>query len=250
VSRNEILAHVSKAMEGLRCGPGQYRDAAALALWLEMRGMNGLTQLLQSVDIDISASFLEYPAHGDQSTEMRLDMAGKSTFIDGPLVMDMACVGATRLEMAGIELLNCRHPFALLACAVTASQRGFHSVLHWRTTDPVRTEFLALVTAGSAEPELYFWDAPAEFNAASSSALLHCSQNASAVTKLVADTIDGREQPTVQTSPEEFASRNLNALEHGVKVESAAWEVLKELGHRLLVEETEESRIRGAGPGS
>jgi hypothetical protein len=42
VSRNELTASLKKAFEGLGFSVGDYQDAAAMVVWSEMHGLNGL----------------------------------------------------------------------------------------------------------------------------------------------------------------------------------------------------------------
>ncbi len=250
MSRSEIFAHVSRALEGLRCETGQYRDAASLVVWLEMRGLNGLSQLLESLGADHPGSPWEIPVLDDEAREIRLDLSGRCCFIDGPLILDVACANATFHEPARIDLLNCQHPYPLLAYAAISAHRGFHCAFHWTAAESITNQILAVMMAGDVEPTLYMWDSSLNLTALGSRAAVLCSRNAATVSKFVSDTIEGREPLTTQLSPQNFSSRNLNSEEYGVTVDTSDWEMLRSLGDRVLVEDTCESRNRGAGPGA
>jgi hypothetical protein len=250
VSRNEILAQVSRAMEGLFCEIGQYRDAAILAVWLEMRGLGGLAQLLESVDIDKPRLRGEFPILNTEPGEIGIDMVGRSTFIDGPVVLDMLCVNIDRNELDSVELVNCSHPLPLVAYLATSKRCDLHYALRWTAASPETNELLAVIDAKSGEPTLYMWDSPQNFDVRGSSALFLCDRNPASISKFVADTIAEHQQLAKQLSADELTSRYQNSLEHGVVVTNDVWASLKNLGDRVLVADTEDSRIRGAGPDS
>ena len=68
VSKNELMASLKKAFEGLGFKPGDYHNAADMVVWLETHGFDGFSRLEAALDYlnttaPIHADLVQEDAH-------------------------------------------------------------------------------------------------------------------------------------------------------------------------------------------
>lgn len=244
VSHNEIVMFCRKALEGLGVSTGELEDAADAVGWLALNGFDPIPpfhELLRELHSPMLRS----------DNETTFNCMGQSCLLIAPPTLDYACAQAVQNGQSTLTLRNTLHPHFLFFYVIRCAQRGIHIAAQWRAPDAAH-ETRILIQPGDPAPTMIEW----ELDAGKAAGPIP-SGGIVTVTLLLATNapIDVSMLPPPHNShsnrreypPAHFAAQRQHHVENGIQVDAKLWAKIQEIGKRVLVEATEESRRRGAG---
>ena len=244
-SYNELSALVRRFFEALTGGRGDYATAAKSVCWLELRGLDGIRQLVADKDnyqqevrplTDIVSS---------ESTPCPVDLSGRGVFYDGFLVFDTA-IGFAMHGAALVYHIDCEgDPRFVLPGLVLCSDAGLFATVCWTNEDGASMS-VASITPGSKNPTVSFIaDKTSDL---SKKIMLAVSQDAAFTQQALLNTGIDLKTARVQSSitPKEFQERVDASLVNGISVNREDLSILSSIADRVLVESSDQSR-KGAG---
>ena len=236
VSQFEIYRVCQRVIEGAGAPDGVDDDAGHDIAWLEARGLPGLACLARDMEPAPAAS-------GVVSRDgAALDMNGAPSVFAAGNIVGFAVASALGLagEAATIAVRRCASPIFLLPAAAGHAHDGATLRIAWRSAVG-ETAFLAdragvRIASHDDTPDaraLLAGDgAPVEVT-------IECRAKAGS-----AAVPDGM---TVRIAPDDLARHYDDALANGVEVDEGVWQALKILSRKVLVPNSDRSRLRGAG---
>ena len=244
VSRNELIAVLRQAFEGLGFFQGDFENAADMVVWSEMHGLQGLAeleQLLTAIDQRSKVAITSNPA-----TTSEWDVAGASSFECADLAIGMLKAKQSEKERVMLRLVDCQYPTFIGKSLVDCRTNDFFIAALWRQSTNPDLLHLYSQKPGHMLP-VYL-----ELNMVSS--LTYAAVElmpgelfligASKVVDLLPELT--QESVVRQIQPQEMRASYDQALQQGIEIETSLWRLLLRLGERVLVEATEQSRL-GAG---
>lgn len=240
VSRNELMASLKKAFEGLGFSVGDYQDAAAMVVWSQMHGFNGLQQLQLALPFLANCPCLHAKLIEDTDQQALLDGQYSSLLLCGSQTVRLACAMARQHGSGCVQLDNCHNRAFVIQRLVSAAQLGSALIAYWQngtighkvTIEPYakQPEYQQYRVDDSATSQSLFVFAGSD--------LLPLEQQFLSQFKLGAQ-VNGLSTETMQESYQQM-------LEQGIEIDEQFWVELDNLVARVLVESTESSRA-GAG---
>ncbi|MGB1245708.1 MAG: DUF3726 domain-containing protein [Porticoccaceae bacterium] len=240
VSRNELTASLKKAFEGLGFSVGDYQDAAAMVIWSEMHGLNGLQQLREALPSLYNCLCLHAKLITDGDDYAVLDGQSSSVLLCGSQAVRLACALARQHGSGQVQLNNCHNRRFVAQRLVSAAQLGSALVAYWVEE---QNGFKLSIEPGAKQPSLSRYSPSAI--TADQSLIIFAGSDLSVIEQRFARTIhpgplaDG-------ISPESMINSYTQLLELGIEIEDSLWHELDNLVARVLVESTDSSRA-GAG---
>jgi hypothetical protein len=240
VSKNELMASLKKAFEGLGFQPGDYHNAADMVVWLETHGFDGFSRLEAALDYlnttaPIHADLVQEDAHNSV-----LDGKGTSILLCGSEAIDLIRTHVTPGFSAGLELINCYNRTFIIQRLVKAAQRNYAFVAYWRQLDYC---VKVSITEGAELPEYETFTVTEVLEP--QSLRVFCGADLEIIERQYAGYLEfGTLIETYSTS--EMLACYQDSVEHGIEIDEALWQTLDDLVARILVESTESSRA-GAG---
>lgn len=243
VSHNEILVTTQKALEACGFAQGDWEDAADSIAWLEQIGVSVLPLLCVAIDT-LRPVQSGWTLTATAPNSFWLDANGGSCLQFGPLAADYAlahaeehgyAIGALHGTEAGLWIGYLRH----------LARRGVHGYAVWQAgtavhqyrfsaenpfpdyvcqqVEPAQADGVRIVLA--QQPLPLAGDQPWTFS---------------------------RDEPTppvflARVKSADFAAKQQQHLSNGIRIDDACWHKLRAVAKGILVEDTEESRARGAG---
>ena len=245
VSANELMTSLKRAFEGLGFPQGAYEDAAAMVLWMETRGFDGLDTLKAGLDR------LRWPTKtptllDEDEHHASIEGHGGNCLAIGAAAFDLAVAKARLAGYAEVELRNCGDRRFIVERLLGAAKRGLHCTALWQTeVEPPR--YRRVSVAAQASSVLYgLQPGRAERDAGLSSIFLICAADADDLNQKVALLCEPDRDLLSEITSEELAQRHDAALEQGIQLEDSLWNSLDALTANILVESTAASRA-GAG---
>lgn len=242
VSRNEMIAALSRAYEGAGHYIGDYEDAAQLVTWSHMCGLGGFDRIAVPPAGPKGGATPRLIFENDDIAV--IDAGGADVCEHGSLAAHMACSKAQKSGFAIVELANCRYPDLLLRCLSLVAQQGVFISAYW--TDQAGSHG-ASFESGAIFPHYWRVDKPDAGKAYSTVTIICTGQPA-----LLADAVTRQaEQPGVERieiSAAQLAANYNHSLELGIAVPPAHWDALNAAAWPILVPSDRQSRA-GAGPG-
>jgi hypothetical protein len=236
VSRFEIYRVCQRVIEGAGAPDGVDDDAGHDVAWLETRGLPGLACLARDMKPEPAASGV---VNRDGAA---LDMNGASAVFAAGNLVDFAVASALGLagQAATIAVRRCASPIFLLPAAARHAHDGCTLRIAW----PGAAGEIACLADRAGVRIACHGDTPdprallAGDGAPAEVTIEACAKGG------VAAVPDGL---TVCISSDELARRADDALASGVEVDDGVWQALKTLARKVLVPNSEHSRLRGAG---
>ncbi|MFK8019327.1 MAG: DUF3726 domain-containing protein [Pseudomonadales bacterium] len=135
VSANELSSLVKRSMEGLGYNKGQWEDAARVVVWLEQRGLAGLTILNESLSrlnkTPSDLPVLKYREQFDGSMDIiDCNLFGRSLLVWSPPICDYALSQVHTAALA-LELVGVDHPACLLEALSSSAEYGIGAAVLW-----------------------------------------------------------------------------------------------------------------------
>jgi LDH2 family malate/lactate/ureidoglycolate dehydrogenase len=240
VSKNELMASLKKAFEGLGFQPGDYYDAADMVVWLETHGFDGFDRLQKALAyLNTTAPNHAVLVQEDEQNAV-LDGEDSSILLCGSEAVDLLIAQVMQGSAARLQLNNCYNRTFILQRLVKAAQRNIAFVAFWRQEDYC---VKVSVAAGAKLPE-YSTFAMTELMEPQTLTIFSGKELKIIGEQFSAQLVMG---PLLTTFTEaEMAACYLESLERGIEIDEELWQMLDDLVARILVESTESSRA-GAG---
>lgn len=223
-----------RALDGARCPAGIDEDSAHATAWLEAIGLPGLTLLADAIDIsEPDARALGLETHQTSASTLVIGAAGLPCGFYAAAVIDLLIATAETSPdgCSTIELNDTRHPLFLIAMA--ARFRPPHGTIEmaWRQSG-MDIEF-TVTPAGVLLHETGGDDLDWTDASSIGSVRLTCRTDSG----------------THNVSGRDIAECFAKTLRHGLDVEDRAYARVAAHAAKVLVPETETSRVSGAGAG-
>ncbi len=241
VSRNEMIAAVSRAYEGAGHHIGDYEDAAQLVTYAQMCDLGSFEAIAVPPASPKGGATPRLVFENDDVAV--IDAGGADVCEHGSLAAHLAYSKAQKSGIATVQLANCRYPLLILGCLSTIAQQGVFVSAYWRDRDGMHG---ASFESGAAFP--HYWQVTEPDSAGETSTItIFCTGQPA----LLADAVTHQtEQPGVQRrefSASKLAANHNLALERGISVTQEHWDALNAAAWPILVPSSEQSRA-GAGP--
>jgi hypothetical protein len=240
VSRNELIASLKKAFEGLGFEPGDYYDAADMVVWLETHGFYGFDRLLATLGYLNTTGPVYAELVQEDSHKFLMDGKGTSILLCGSEAVDLIRAEVTKGKSAKLEVINCYNRTFIIQRLVKAAQRGFAFIAYWRQLD-----YCVKVAVGPSDllPQYSTHNFSGELD--QQSLKIFCGDSLDNIEEQYARELEfGSRIDDFSASQMEECYKN--SLEYGIEIDEALWFMLDELVARVLVESTDLSRA-GAG---
>jgi len=248
VSHNELSGLCRRAFEGLGFPAGDHEDAADMVVWLEQHGLGGMEALQDGLAHLSDRGTQPLSRTFEDSSLAVIDACGNSILVCGSLAADLVYTRARRKGLAVVKIHNCYNRKLMLGYLARCARRGVSMMAFWRNTQaPVAVEQVVSIRAYEEYPTLLLYQVEDrdERLTRNHSVTLIASPHFAMLQTLHPDP---EEATLLQVlGPEDFERQSRRVWQEGMEVGEAAWKQLKDLSSLTLVEESEESRNRGAG---
>ncbi|UVW36158.1 DUF3726 domain-containing protein [SAR92 clade bacterium H455] len=240
VSKNELMASLKKAFEGLGFRSGDYQDAADMVVWLETHGFDGFERLQAALTYlnatkPIHAELVQEDAHNAV-----LDGRGTSILLCGSEAVDLVRSQVMLGSCAALELFDCYNRTFILQRLVKAAQRNYAFIAYWRQLDYC---VKVSIEAGATLPEYQTFTITEVLEP--QSLRVFCGTSLESIEKQYALQLQFGTLLETYTG-EEMMVCYRDSLEGGIEIDEALWRTLDDLVARVLVQSTDSSRA-GAG---
>ena len=251
VSHNELTGLCRRAFEGMGFPTGDHEDAADMVVWLEQHGLGGVDALRRGLDHLTRERRPPMARAFEDSSLAVLDGSGNSILVCGSLAGDLVYAKARRKGLAVVKVQDCYNRKLMLGYLARCARRGMNLMAFWRDSeDPVVVEQVASIRAYEDFPTLLLYQIEDQDDTLTRnrSVTLIASPHFAMLQSLHPDPEEATLLQVI--GPEDFERQSNRVWKEGLEVEDDVWFRLKELSGRTLVEDTEESRRRGAGEGA
>jgi len=240
VSRNELTASLKKAFEGLGFSVGDYQDAAAMVIWSQMHGLNGLQQLQEALPSLYSCLCLHCKLISNGDNHAVLDGQSSSILLCGSQAVRLACALARQHGCGQVQLNNCHNRRFIAQRLVSAAQLDSALVAYWVEGD---SGFKFSIEPRAKQPTVSRYS-PSPI-AADQSLMIFVGNDLASVEEKFSVAVNPGPLTEI-TSPDTMIDSYNDMLEQGIEIDDNLWHELDNLVARVLVESTESSRA-GAG---
>ncbi len=229
-SYDEIRRISFRALDAGGAAAGIDEDSAHAVAWLEAVGLPGLATLADALDAsDPSSRSSGLEISPTVSPAKVINAGGQSAVFHAASVVDLLIADAqsSNTSAAALTLHGCMHPLMLAASAARFCPRGATISATWRGVEFTIKRGKALMAENG--PDATEWLDPSAFDVS-----LSCSFA----------------PPAEQTQAgANLTDRLENALRSGLDVDGEAHVRISDYAVKILVPETEASRLGGAGAG-
>ena len=240
VSRNELTACLKKAFEGLGFSVGDYEDAAAMVVWSQMHGLNGLQQLQQALPFLSNCPCLHAQLISDMDQQALLDGQQSSVLLCGSQTVRLACAIARQHGSGHVRLDNCHNRKFIIQRLVSAAQLGTALIAYWVNGS---TGVKVMIEPYAKQPE--YQEYSATDTAANQSLFIFTGSDLASLEQQFSLQFNIGDQVR-RFSTEAMRDSYQYRLEQGIEIDQQFWSELDSLVARVLVESTDSSRA-GAG---
>lgn len=210
----EVLLTSLKALEGLGLPHGLDHDGAANVVWLEARGLGGLSELAREVKNLEPGAVWQTPVPHDDGERIIIEHGSATGLLLATLAVDLAQTGHL------VEIPDCRAPMLLVAETARRSAGGSGFKVSWASEQGSSS-----ARCGDGEAALAL-----DLRTAHAPATVTIRQGGKFSSR------DGRRS----------AAFHAQSLRDGIAVDPAAWAVVASAAKRILVPASTQSR-GGAG---
>ncbi len=246
-SKNELLAALAKAFEGIGFDIGDYEDAAQMVAWAEIHGLQGLVQLQAALPHLIARPNLPIELIQADDRLIVLDAHGGSTLVCGGEAVDLAYTQVRHSGFGAVQLRNCRNRKLIIERLVnTAKRRGMAGVAYWRQSANTAVYCVVSIAAHAQYPTYREYLGAERPTHSEQSMFILFGPDVSVLQEQVAAIVPVSSRKIANVDPRAMASAYQNALEYGIDMHATLWESLQTLIKNVLVEATATSRA-GAG---
>ena len=243
VSHNEILVTCQKALEAAGFSQGVREDAADSIAWLEQIGVSVLSNLCAGM-AQLQPVKAGWALQADRPNRFALATNGGSCLQFGSLAADYALTKAQAFDYS-IGSIDGSEPGLWIGYMRHAARAGIHSYVAWQHGTNLHQYRFA---AHESFPDYVCVQVETQDDG---HVRLSMSQTPLTLAGEHPWTFS-RDEPhpphiVARVSSAEFATKRQYHLLNGITVDDTCWQQLKEIAKGILVEDTEESRARGAG---
>ncbi len=262
VSYLETLLHCKKVFEACGSSYGIAEDGAEMVAWGEFAGFSGLTILANEVATLQSSSRTEIQWLVENEDVTLLDAGGQSSLVVAKAIADYAL---SKLERSGKQVLvvvqNTSASKLLATQAAYVTSKGKGCVISYRTHEKrsvlllatQRTQFPVVIEGRTVDDLLERMSKELNQdvklgNDHSNGFTFICTEDSSPIDRLIEEILD---EP-LNLSIDIYESKKMEnqwkqSWQSGAEVDRELWDELYKTGSKILVESTEQSRLRGAG---
>ncbi len=246
VSRNELIAVVKQAFEGLGYAQGDYENAADTFVWSELHGLNGLQGLQRAVTDSTTAKKIKPGAYSLVSGA-RWNLAGASCFQVADLALGALRVQAQRNPdgIVSISLNDYRDPELIAKFISERINQNFAVAAIWFAEQGSRANVIRPDRNALNISYQQYTFSKTDFKK-DQPLRLYAGVDAEAVNNRIALSLPEEAQLDVELGGAEMSESFTRQIANGIEIENGLWEKLISLGNNVLVEATEQSRL-GAG---
>lgn len=240
VSFNELHGLCRRAFEGLGFASGDHEDAAEMVAWLEQHGLGGIDALRRGFDHLAENDATRLQRVYDDPSLAVVDAAGNSVLVCGSLGADLAYTKARRKGLAVVKLQNCHNRKLMLGYLARCARRGMNILALWRHAEAPRfVEQAVSMRAWQSYPTLLRYEIVDRDDrlTRNRSITLVCSPHFALLGSLHPD--PGEVTLLEALDPDDFERKSRQVWQHGMEVDEAVWDRLKELFARTQVEQTD-----------
>lgn len=247
VSMTELKSALRRCFEASGYFVGNYEDAANMVLWLEKHGLNGLQELQSALpyintDGDKPLSTVIY----EDASSATIDSHGRSALNCVAASVDLAHAKALESGIATVTVRNCHNRMFVLKALTDCGRRGISVVAYWQNGTTLITEHTAAIQAGERYPS--YSEATTNLDVQvddteHQSLTIICSSRVDLASSLQHS--KGNRNARYITA-DQIALNKQEAVKFGFNIDVEFWESINAIGHRVLVENSEQSRM-GAG---
>lgn len=248
VSHNELSGLCRRAFEALDFPSGDHEDAADMVVWLERHGLGGVEALQSGLAHILAHGMQPLSRTYEDSSLAVIDARENSILTCGSLAADLVYARARRKGLAVVKVHNCYNRKLMLGYLARCARRGMSMLAFWRNSQaPVAVEQVVSIRAFEEYPTLLLYQVEDrdERLARNHSVTLMASPHFAMLQSLHPDPEEATLLQVLE--PADFERQSERVWKQGLEVDEAVWAQLKKLAERTLVEETEQSRRRGAG---
>jgi len=240
VSKNELMASLKKAFEGLGFQPGDYHDAADMVVWLETHGFDGFDRLQAALAyLNTTAPNHAVLVQEDEHNAV-LDGEDSSILLCGSEAIDLLVAQVMQGSVAGLQLNNCYNRTFILQRLIKAAQRDLAFLAYWRQQDYC----IKVTVSPRAKLPVY---QTFMLNEQFDPQMLRIFSGTN-VAQLEAEYAEHLQMGAMigDYPMEMMKACYIDSLDQGIEIDVTLWNTLDDLVSRVLVQSTEESRA-GAG---
>lgn len=246
ISMTELKASLRRCFEALDYFIGNYEDAADMIIWMQVHGLNGLSEFEKSLPfLQADSSLPEISISYEDNISANIDCHGRSAFNCISAAMDLANSKALTKGLASVTLHNCNNRMFVLKALADAGKLGLSASAYWQneTCGNKHIEYAASIKAGSSYPDLSsaICRATEPFDAQTITIICSSRVNLACQLREKNNTLEIN-----RYSAEDFNCRKLKSIEDGLDVNEQLWQKINAIGASVLVENSERSRC-GAG---
>lgn len=241
VSATELKAALRRFFEASGYYVGNFEDAANMVLWLEILGLNGMQELKLSLDYleqDSERSFSEVVY--EDPICATIESHGRSGLNCLAASTDFA---EAKVKTAGtftLHISNCHNRIFILKALIDSAKRGFNIAAKWKNGSGKVAEYFVTLNAGETYPCFEKrWVDTASMESDHSLTLMISSEFSFAPALVVSP-------ENLRITPDQFQERKQQSIDLGLDIDQDVWNHINEIGTRVLVESSENSRA-GAG---
>ena len=236
---------LKRTFEATRFYGHDFDDAARYALWLESRGLPGISSVLQEAEV-LSSRVSTSPAMNiEENGGYDIDCRGMSLFDVVLPATDLAISAARRKGLGHVRISGSSGPLAIMPSVSRGSELGYATAAWWFDEHDERVH-VARAKGEGEDPDYAVLDSDHPGNP--NSVEFICSSAFEQLQRLVPDAVNfGKGDELVQLiTGAEFEKRFKASVDQGIQVSEDEYRSLCEIADRVLVESNEQSR-RGAG---
>ncbi|MGH1539358.1 MAG: DUF3726 domain-containing protein [Arenicella sp.] len=244
VSRNEMIAALSRAFEGSGHNIGDYEDAAHSVTWSHMVGLSSFDNI-EIPPPSPKGGATPRLVFENNSTAI-IDAGGADVCEHGSLAAQLAYSKSQKDDFAIVQLTNCRYPSLILYCLSLVALRGLYISVYWQDSFGSHG---ASFESGEAFPSYWLVCSDTEkMHSIVSTITITCTRIPSLLADAVARQVEHPEIERKEFSAAQLSANYSQSLEHGISVSEEHWQSLNAAAWPILVPSDQLSRT-GAGPG-
>jgi LDH2 family malate/lactate/ureidoglycolate dehydrogenase len=240
---NELSALLKRSFEGLGYQQGEYEDAAAAAVWLEARGMNGIEMIVSAWPrlesgpgnrVELTNSACDIPTL--EANACNLAFCGRAA-------ADLAFAATEESHIGRIEVRRCQDCIAIFPSLDFYAAQGLYAIAHW-----YKDGVLHIGVAQPQQPGCDYCCIETPDDDGADRLTVSFSRDGEKILAMAFELAGGDSQyhNGIKVHSSEMQAHYNKAIANGMTINTDTVNMLTAAADRVLVEATEQSRL-GAG---